>query len=214
RVTFSHVSLSFVVFRLRRPPWSSLFPYTTLFRSRVTVTTAYERLVAEGFLEARVGAGTFVSAVIGDLQAARAPAGSGRHIRPVWRQTLFVAPASPIRHDFRLGMGDPAFFPRDEWRRAVNTRLATHDFALLLLRPRGPAFAAGRHRPPRRRVPCGPLRPRRRDRHPRRPAGLRPDRSRRDRAGSRGGRGGSRLSPRPPSVRVVGRGRGPSAGRR
>src|SRR5690606_41221072 len=83
RVTFSHVSLSFVVFRLRRPPWSSLFPYTTLFRSRVTVTTAYERLVAEGFLEARVGAGTFVSAVIGDLQAARAPAGSGRHIRPV-----------------------------------------------------------------------------------------------------------------------------------
>src|SRR5256885_8727288 len=45
----------FFFLMIRRPPRSTLFPYTTLFRSvsRNTVTTVYEQLVDEGFLEAR-----------------------------------------------------------------------------------------------------------------------------------------------------------------
>src|SRR5690242_12752992 len=37
RLNSSHMSISYAVFCLRRPPRSTLFPYTTLFRSRLAV---------------------------------------------------------------------------------------------------------------------------------------------------------------------------------
>src|SRR6218665_1791468 len=50
------------------PPGSKLPPTRDLMKrlalSRVAAIAAYERLVAEGFAEARVGAGTFVAAVV------------------------------------------------------------------------------------------------------------------------------------------------------
>src|SRR3712207_8107057 len=40
---------------IRRPPRSTLFPYTTLFRSRVDLAAAQARLRVRGLLERRVG---------------------------------------------------------------------------------------------------------------------------------------------------------------
>ncbi|HEX7097928.1 MAG TPA: PLP-dependent aminotransferase family protein [Acidimicrobiia bacterium] len=127
--------------------------------ARVTVTTAYERLVAEGYLEGRVGVGTFVSTTIPDVSPSRAPSGSAHHVRPVWRKALFSSPSAPPRHDFRLGMGDPGFFPRHEWRRAMTTQLAVHDFSRSYPDPSGrPSLRAAiaRHIAVSRAVRCGP----------------------------------------------------------
>src|SRR2546423_10136546 len=49
---------------IRRPPRSTLFPYTTLFRS-------YSELFAQGFLTGVAGRGTFVSAAVPDVSARR-----------------------------------------------------------------------------------------------------------------------------------------------
>src|SRR5882762_968554 len=75
--------------RLRRgdqlPPTRELARRLSV--SRTTVTVAYERLVGEGFLIARVGAGTFVSDQISVPPASRA---GQRHVnsplraRPFW----------------------------------------------------------------------------------------------------------------------------------
>ncbi len=127
--------------------------------ARVTVTSAYERLVAEGYLEGRVGAGTFVSTQIPEPSPARAPAGSEHHVRPVWSDAPFPAPRPPATYDFRLGMGDPAFFPRDEWRRALSAQLGAHRFSSAYHHPAGqPALrtAIARHVAISRAVRCGP----------------------------------------------------------
>lgn len=95
--------------------------------SRTTVATVYERLTAEGFLEARVGAGTYVSAVATEPPAPRT--GSLRP-RPGWRWTTHqvsgTAPVPP--YDFRVGIPDASLFPFDTWRRllAAETRRGDH----------------------------------------------------------------------------------------
>jgi GntR family transcriptional regulator/MocR family aminotransferase len=93
--------------------------------SRNTVTVAYERLVAEGFLISRVGDGTFVAA---DQQSVvrdrRAPPGETRP-RPLWASPatdlVTVPPAVP--YDFRVGAPDPQLFPLAAWRRCVSREL-------------------------------------------------------------------------------------------
>jgi GntR family transcriptional regulator/MocR family aminotransferase len=111
----------------RLPPTRALA--TDLGVSRTTVATAYDRLVAEGFLTARVGAGTFV-------------ADAARPVRPPRRGTDLVprpgrahAPhptsgttAKPP-HDFRVGIPDARLFPFDTWRRLVTAelRVGAHD---------------------------------------------------------------------------------------
>ncbi len=102
-------------------------PSRTLARdlgvARNTVATAYERLVAEGFLDARVGAGTYVA----DLAApAPAPRRAGAiHPRPGWTfRPLPVSGERPVPpHDFRVGIPDAALFPFDTWRRLVAAEL-------------------------------------------------------------------------------------------
>src|SRR4051794_8620987 len=100
--------------------------------SRTTVATAYDRLVAEGYLTARVGSGTFV-------------ADAARPVRPRRRATELVprpgwdhAPHStsgsspkPV-HDFRVGIPDARLFPFDTWRRLVTAelRLGAHDLGV------------------------------------------------------------------------------------
>lgn len=107
----------------RLAPGDRLPPSRALARdlgvSRTTVGTAYERLVAEGFLLARVGDGTYVAA------AAAGPARRGRGAalqpRPGWRFTAHPvsgqAPDPP--YDFRAGLPDPSLFAFDTWRRLV-----------------------------------------------------------------------------------------------
>ncbi|MEV0899369.1 PLP-dependent aminotransferase family protein [Actinoplanes sp. NPDC049802] len=92
--------------------------------SRGSVAGAYERLVAEGFLITRVGAGTFVAAA----PVARRPAGSPADpLRPRAGWTLVPEPVSGTgpapRYDFRAGIPDARLFPFGAWRRLVAAEL-------------------------------------------------------------------------------------------
>ncbi|MEU0518509.1 PLP-dependent aminotransferase family protein [Streptosporangium sp. NPDC006007] len=85
--------------------------------SRGVVVEAYERLVAEGFLISRVGAGTVVAPAAG-----RPPAVSGHD------------PAVPARrpyHGRRPTSPDLAAFPRERWLAAIRQALATLPAAAL-----------------------------------------------------------------------------------
>lgn len=94
--------------------------------ARGTVTVAYERLAAEGFVTFRQGAGTFV----GEFGSQAGQGGSahrpGGVLRPhgIWRSvSVPTAFYEPARFDFRTGLGDASLFPETEWRRAVTGAL-------------------------------------------------------------------------------------------
>ena len=94
--------------------------------ARNTVSMAYDRLVAEGFLTARTGVGTFVA----DGLAQDRPAGDdGDQVtlaaRPVWA-TLTEATdlsAAAAEFDFRPGVPDASLFPYAAWRRVTARQL-------------------------------------------------------------------------------------------
>ncbi len=93
--------------------------------SRGTATAAYDRLLAEGFLETRRGVGTFVSDVAGVPQATsrRASAGVVRPTGP-WQASGSPPPeASPAAYDLSVGVPDPGLFPLAVWRRLVAEEL-------------------------------------------------------------------------------------------
>ncbi|MGW2090784.1 MocR-like pyridoxine biosynthesis transcription factor PdxR [Promicromonospora sukumoe] len=89
--------------------------------SRASVATAYERLVAEGFLETRTGAGTFATAAASDRVPARR--GSPGVLRPRagwhWTPRPASGDAPAPAHDFRVGIPDASLFPFDTWRRLL-----------------------------------------------------------------------------------------------
>lgn len=91
--------------------------------SRNTVATAYERLAAEGYLEARVGAGTFVT----DAAATVRPRRRAAALRPRRGWTFTPVPVSgqspKPAHDFRAGIPDASLFPFDTWRRLMAAEL-------------------------------------------------------------------------------------------
>jgi GntR family transcriptional regulator/MocR family aminotransferase len=87
--------------------------------SRNTVIRAYQHLAAEGLLEGKIGAGSFVQAPA-ESRTRRAPRASRLGPRGVWRELSVVSAAvSAVSYDFRLGTPDPALFPWDDWRRAL-----------------------------------------------------------------------------------------------
>jgi GntR family transcriptional regulator/MocR family aminotransferase len=92
--------------------------------ARGTVTVAYDRLVAEGFLESRPGAGTFVTTVaLGPDGARGARPGA---VRPValWDHEQPPNPPRARRlHDLSIGLPDPELFPLEVWRRLVADQL-------------------------------------------------------------------------------------------
>jgi GntR family transcriptional regulator/MocR family aminotransferase len=93
--------------------------------ARGSVSTAYERLVAEGYLIARVGSGTFVAEIA--TEGGR-PARLGVDpLRPRVDWTLTPLPTSADqpapRYDFRTGIPDAGLFPFDAWRRLVSAEL-------------------------------------------------------------------------------------------
>lgn len=102
--------------------------------SRNTVLLAYERLIAEGYLQAREAVGTFVSSELPEecLAARRAAAKAActdereAARRPVeFRgRAQAVVNEHPLEFDFWLGRPDPHSFPIKAWRRLVNRALA------------------------------------------------------------------------------------------
>ncbi|MEZ5838966.1 MAG: PLP-dependent aminotransferase family protein [Hyphomicrobiales bacterium] len=93
--------------------------------ARNTVVQAYERLIAEGYLEARPQVGTFVAKV--PPASARLPegadAGGGEGALPACqfqgrRHHIFPA-AKRAAIDFRVGRPDPWSFPFNRWKRLL-----------------------------------------------------------------------------------------------
>ena len=96
--------------------------------SRNTVLAAVEQLVAEGYLEGRVGSGTYVSGVLPEeLLAAKArdaavprPPAQSRGLSARGRVLAGVLQARPPRHKaFVAGLADLDAFPFDLWGRAL-----------------------------------------------------------------------------------------------
>jgi GntR family transcriptional regulator/MocR family aminotransferase len=86
--------------------------------ARTTVMAVYDRLMSEGFTEARVGRGTFVAADVRPRPSrASTPAGV-LTARQIWNSvpepTLF---RRTFEFDFRTGVADVRSFPFDVWRR-------------------------------------------------------------------------------------------------
>jgi GntR family transcriptional regulator/MocR family aminotransferase len=127
---YEQVRLSITAGRLR--PGDQLPPSRQLASqlgiSRHTVTTAYDRLVAEGYVEGHAGGG---SVVAGALEAARLPA---RRVTPLrlasrlddWAPCFQPKP-SPCRFDIRPGIPDPALFPAAAWGRRLAVASADPD---------------------------------------------------------------------------------------
>lgn len=99
--------------------------------SRNTVLCAYDQLLAEGYLESRVGAGTFVAAGIPDQGLRKRRAGKAMQLRPAKLQARLSAlarrlplgaigglrPPDPgLRIDFRYGVPRLEDFPAEDWR--------------------------------------------------------------------------------------------------
>jgi GntR family transcriptional regulator/MocR family aminotransferase len=96
--------------------------------SRNTVATVYERLVAEGFLESRVGAGTYVAET---TRRRRDPTPGSLTPKPSWRWSPrpTSADAAVPAYDLRVGIPDAELFPFETWRRvlAAESRLRGHN---------------------------------------------------------------------------------------
>ena len=92
--------------------------------SRTTVGVAFDRLLAEGFVHGRVGAGTFVSATPHPYTDER-PATSPLRPRPVWDGLYEPLVMSDLDadFDFRPGVPDASRFPYSTWRALVAEQL-------------------------------------------------------------------------------------------
>jgi GntR family transcriptional regulator/MocR family aminotransferase len=98
--------------------------------SRTVVVLAYDQLLAEGFVEGRVGSGTYVPAGV----ASARPGGSARSARfRLSRFGAFAAAtgprvdfprprAKPLPYDFSYGRSDVESFPFEQWQRILHRR--------------------------------------------------------------------------------------------
>jgi len=94
--------------------------------SRATVIIAYDRLADEGYVEARVGAGTFVSFAPTQIPHHLPVPSNALKARDVWSQIDRVEKRKPgIRYFFRTGIPDLALFPHTLWRRLITRALRT-----------------------------------------------------------------------------------------
>jgi GntR family transcriptional regulator/MocR family aminotransferase len=99
--------------------------------SRNTVGVAYDRLLGEGFIETRIGAGTYVCEHSG-AGAHPGPQLTSQdlHQHPRWNipsprwNAVGRPPASATTmYDFRVGVPDVTLFPFETWRRFVSREL-------------------------------------------------------------------------------------------
>uniref|UniRef100_UPI0035AD7BB2 aminotransferase-like domain-containing protein n=1 Tax=Promineifilum sp. TaxID=2664178 RepID=UPI0035AD7BB2 len=108
--------------------------------ARVTIVQAYDMLKAEGYVESRGGAGTFVSnRLAGPASGASAPPFRpaltewGRRALDLGRSSERAAgeaPASRAEIDFGFGRSFAELFPYDVWRRLLGRYLSTDDAML------------------------------------------------------------------------------------
>ena len=92
--------------------------------SRSTVTSAYTRLAAEGYIEGRRGGGS----VVLDTLAGDGPREGSTALRPsgvAAATARYDGAAGVVRCDLTAGRVDHRLFPAAEWRRSVNRVLAT-----------------------------------------------------------------------------------------
>lgn len=109
--------------------------------SRNTIILAYEALIAEGYLQSREGAGTYVSHALPDTSVSfdAQPSKNPVTLRPA--QLLVPLTGSPkgpnpsaeIVCDFALERTDPGSFPQGVWRRLTNWRMRSPRFNLTYL---------------------------------------------------------------------------------
>jgi len=106
----------------RLPPSRELA--TGLSVSRTTVNVAYDRLMSEGFVTSRVGAGTFVNGHCKPRRSgSKGPAGALRP-RPFWDDVPLPGKLwRPARFDLRSGIPDARLFPYETWRRLMAREL-------------------------------------------------------------------------------------------
>jgi GntR family transcriptional regulator/MocR family aminotransferase len=92
--------------------------------SRTTVCVGYDRLVSEGFVTSRVGAGTFVNGHCEPRRGGmRRPPGVLRP-RPFWDEVkLPTGFWRPTEFDLRSGIPDARLFPYETWRRLMAREL-------------------------------------------------------------------------------------------
>jgi GntR family transcriptional regulator/MocR family aminotransferase len=97
--------------------------------SRNTVTSAFEQLIAEGYLEALVGAGTFVTQTLHEARRrpaapSRLPPSGARSLAAIEDRLDAVGSSSgPLR----VGAPDLSIFPMGTWQRLVRKNLADVD---------------------------------------------------------------------------------------
>ncbi|MCB8979374.1 MAG: PLP-dependent aminotransferase family protein [Ardenticatenaceae bacterium] len=106
--------------------------------ARITVSQAYEQLVAEGFVVRRPGAGTFIAsqlplALIEETQATETPflptfSSWGRRVMETAVSPSTRQPKPEI--DFGFGRSFPHIFPYDIWRKLLARYLSTDDAML------------------------------------------------------------------------------------
>ena len=93
--------------------------------SRHTVTTAYGRLVAEGYAEGHGGGGSVVATASPAPPKGADPVAA---LRPSPRfadwSPYFRPPSYGCRFDLRAGLPDPTLFPAALWRRRVTAAVA------------------------------------------------------------------------------------------
>jgi GntR family transcriptional regulator/MocR family aminotransferase len=92
--------------------------------SRTTVGVAYDRLISEGFADARTGSGTFVSRQIATRDARRRRHFPGA-LRPrrIWDSVVPLGHWRDVDFDFRTGIPDARLFPFETWRALVARQL-------------------------------------------------------------------------------------------
>ena len=109
--------------------------------ARNTVVRAYEKLIGEGYLEARSAAATFVCRDLPsrctEVAHMTTEADRARNIplrAPVdlsdMRLGLFNPPTERLSHDFRIGRPDATLFPKAAWQRLVVACLGASQRAL------------------------------------------------------------------------------------
>lgn len=103
--------------------------------SRNTVLLAYERLIAEGYLETRPAIGTFVSEHLPESalyleretpQVAHQAPSPVTHIAPIFHgipHAVYNQDAGNLLIDFKVGRPDPRSFPVNRWRQMLNRHL-------------------------------------------------------------------------------------------
>jgi GntR family transcriptional regulator / MocR family aminotransferase len=110
-------------------PFNAKLPATRAFSinyrvSRNTVLAAFDDLIAEGFLEARVGAGTFVKHQVQVNPRVTKQQLSNRGL--TISSTAFTIPRESRIAAFRHGIGDLSLFPWDVWTRLYKRAAHQH----------------------------------------------------------------------------------------